>query len=52
MKSYGPIVEFECLNDCQQAGCPGHKVPAGDCAHLTRTHERSTIKAYGGHVPG
>lgn len=26
--SYGKYVEFTCLNDCDQLGCPGHKVRA------------------------
>lgn len=25
---YGTTFEFHCFNDCQQTGCPGHKVRA------------------------
>jgi hypothetical protein len=25
-KSIGPEVEFRCSTDCQQTGCPGHKI--------------------------
>jgi hypothetical protein len=26
--STGPYIEFSCLNDCRETGCPGHKLRA------------------------
>lgn len=26
--SYGKVVEYRCLNDCRQEGCPGHTLRA------------------------
>lgn len=25
-QNYGPWVEYKCFNDCNQLGCPGHRV--------------------------
>ena len=25
-REHGPLVEFRCLNDCDQFGCPGHVI--------------------------
>jgi hypothetical protein len=30
-KYYGPWVDYTCINDCQQSGCPGHKVRETVC---------------------
>ena len=28
MTSSSPEIEYRCLNDCRQEGCPGHKIKA------------------------
>lgn len=35
--SRGPAVPYKCLNDCSQAGCPGHTVTFA-CHHTSMVY--------------